>query len=78
MNGLLFKLGLKYVFGGAAEAGQWAVERLSERSTWLGFLVLAQNDWHFHFSGDIQTALTNLGLAFAGLLGVVLKEGVKK
>ena len=51
------------------------LERASERSTWVGLAaILSAAGIGFFSSPEAQGALATLGLAIAGVVGVVLKE----
>lgn len=53
---------------------QWIADRLSERGTWAGILVLASGVLHFTVSAPVAEAIASAGVALGGLLAVVMKE----
>jgi hypothetical protein len=59
-------------------AGDWALGRLREPSTWASIAVGLSGWAHVQFNGDFTKAFINFGIAGAVLLGIALKEGVKK
>lgn len=67
MENLLLKMGVKY-----------ALARLSEASTWAAIAAGMAGYLHLSFNADFKSAFVGLGLAVATLLGVIIKEGVKK
>jgi hypothetical protein len=58
-------------------AVKWVLARLQEPSTWAGFAIAVQQPLHIHFNSNFQTSLVHLGLAVAGVIAVVMKEGIK-
>jgi len=67
MDSWLFRQGLNY-----------AVGRLQEPSTWAAIAAGMATSWNMQFNNDFTHALVSAGMALAVLLGVVLKEGVRK
>lgn len=55
----------------------FAVARLSERSTWAGLIGLVSAAG-YAFGPEQSEAIMVAGMAFAGLLSVLLKEGGDK
>ncbi len=67
MSSLLMRMALDYF-----------LKRLSEASTWAAIAAGLAGSLHVQFSGDFTKALISFGLAGSVLLGIMLKEGVKK
>lgn len=49
------------------------VDRLSEGSTWRGLIMLITS-FGVHLSPDTAESIVSLGMAAAGMIGVIIKE----
>lgn len=54
----------------------WVVERLKEPSTYAGLAIVARS-LHLQFTQPQQSAIVTAGIAFAGLLAVLIPEKKK-
>jgi anaerobic glycerol-3-phosphate dehydrogenase len=53
----------------------WVMSRMKEPSTWAGIAVSLGTAMHVTWTADAVTNFTNLGIALAGLVAVVAKDG---
>jgi len=67
VNSFLINIGVKY-----------ALDRLSEPSTWASIAAGIAGELAIKFNPDFTNAFVHLGLAATVLAGVLIKEGAKK
>jgi hypothetical protein len=53
----------------------YALARLQESTTYVGFWLILDSDFHLVFNGDFKTRATQWFMATAGLIAVLIKEG---
>ncbi len=56
-------------------AGNYAMARLQEASTYAGLWLVLNSDLHVAFNSDFKTAATQWFMATAGVAGVLVREG---
>lgn len=57
--------------------GSYALDRARESTTYVGFWLALNSDFHLAFNADFKTAATQWFLATAGVAAVLVKEGWK-